>query len=184
MHSVGLGIRFCTALGLWGFYWRPLSCLMPHCSLSHLSDKRGSRSFVVSLVSLLMATLCLYSTEGLILHSPPWGSAPLYGNPCVNRSSNHAWVCHSFWHCTGTSSLPLEYMRDLMDLVTTAALALSTLLGTEQACNQHWLNEWVGSFCIFCLNLEGIPQARFHPLHLHYLLLATGKLTILLWDQI
>lgn len=96
---MGLGIRCCTALGLWGVYWRPVSCLLPHCSLSHLSDTRGSQSFVVCLVSLLMATLCLYSTEGLILHSPPWGSAPLYGNPRVNCSSNHAWVCQFLTLC-------------------------------------------------------------------------------------
>lgn len=95
------GIRLYTTLNHWVIHRRPLSCLTPPGSLCLLSDKRGSRSCAVS---LLMTT-----TEELFLHSPPRGCAPLYGNPWVNCSSNHAWVCQSFCHCTGHSSLPSEY---------------------------------------------------------------------------
>ena len=46
---------------------------------------------------------------------------------------------------------------DLLDLVTTAVFALGMSLGTDQACNKHLLNELMGSFCVFRLNLEGVP---------------------------
>lgn len=82
-------------------------------------------------------------------------------------------VSEMSWAFVSTSRTHIAQHRELVDLVTTAAPAVSMLLGTELACNKPLSNEWKRSFCICCLTLEGRFQVRLHLLHLHYLFLAT-----------
>lgn len=102
----------------------------------------------------------------------------------LNQLLLKSWLSlHGFWHCPGHSSLPLVctlHRRDLPDLVTIAG-SNEHISWHKVGMQQTFANERKGSFRIRCLKLDGRLQARLCLLYLHYLLLATEKLTTLSW---